>query len=318
MKLPTQCMATALATVLAIGTAFAQAYPTRPITIVIPNVPGSPYEAAVRLVNEGLTKRLGQPVVVEYKPGAGQLIGANYVRTAKPDGYTLLYGSVLGIHPLFVKNNAVDAEKQLSPISAYAFTPFIIFSAARLKSFQEILAYSKANPNQLKWGTTTPLVTLMYASIKQKIGITGEFIPYKGSSQLTAALASGEVDLATGTSTSVAGLVEAGKINAIFVTSSKRTAVLPNVPSAAEMGFPDLSYGFSQGLWGPLGLSSEIANKLSAEVARILKTPEANTHLLRAVGADVLGTTPEEQVRLFRAEIKGYADAAKLINFQRQ
>lgn len=110
MKAFIQCAGIALAALLATGNAVAQTYPTRPITMVVPNTPASPYEAAVQYVNAELTKRLGQPIVVEYKPGAGQLIGANYVRNAKPDGYTLLYGSVLGLHPLFVKNNPVDAD----------------------------------------------------------------------------------------------------------------------------------------------------------------------------------------------------------------
>lgn len=317
MKALIQCAGIALAALVATGNTVAQTYPTRPITVVIPNVPGSPYEAAVRYVNAELAKRLGQPIVVEYKPGAGQLIGANYVRNAKPDGYTLLYGSVLGIHPLFVKNNPVDAAKDLSPISSYAFTPYFIFSGTRIKSFQELRAYSKANPDQLKWATVSSGTTLFLARVQQKAGLSGEFIPYKSSPDAVNALIRGDIDVAPGTTTTVSGLVQSGRINALLVTAMKRSAVLPDVPSAAELGLPDLgSLGFSQGLWGPPGLPKEIAQRLSTEVAAILKTPEAQKYLVNATGADVLGTTPEEQVRMFEAEIKGLAETAKAINFK--
>lgn len=297
--------------------ALAQAYPTRPITIVVPNVPGSAYEAALRYVSNELTKRLGQPIIIEYKPGAGQTIGINHVRGAKPDGYTLLYGSVLGVHPLVTKNNFVDATKDLSPISAYAFTPYIILTSTRFKSLQELVAYSTANPGKLKMATTTPLTTLAYSLLMQKTGFTADLIPYKGSGQVIVAVLSGDVDVGSATTPGIAQQVEAGKLNAVLVTSTKRLPILPNVPSAGELGLSDLtSLGFSQGLWGPPGLPKEIAQKLSTEITRILKTPEADKALINTVGGDLLGTTPEEQLRQFEGEINSYKDAAKLINFK--
>lgn len=297
---------------------FAQTYPARPVRFIIGFPPGTIIDGSARLVASEMEKRLGQPIVLEFKPGANGTIGAKYVVTANPDGYTLCYCNVLGTHPIFNKNNAVDARKDFAPVSQFITTPWLVFSSGKLpvSSFRDLVAFSKANPDRLQYGSQTANINLVMHMLRERTGVAARPIPYKGSPQAIIALIAGEIDLGSGTILAFLPHVRAGKIRALFVASATRSTLLPDVPTAAEAGIPNFEMALNYGLWGPLNMPSDLVKKLSVESTAALKIPAVAEKLRQAYGADPVGSTPEDQLRAFDSEIKFWTEAARLANYK--
>ena len=306
-----------LAVLFAAGASWSQSWPNKPIHIVIGFPPGTIIDATARLITNEMEKKLGQPFVLEFKPGANSTIAAKAVMSAAPDGYTVLYGTPLGFHPLFTRNNAVDAAKEFVPVTNMISSPIFFLTSGKLpvKTFDELLKFGKANPDRLTHGTSVELQDLYMAVLKDRTGLTSRSIPFKGSSQTVLAVLAGDVDIATGTLQSYIPHIEAGTVRGMFVAAKARHPVFPDLPTAAEIGIKNLLLSVDFGVWAPPGTPSDIARKFAAEAAAAIKLP-AVTEQIRKLGGEPLGSTPEEYAQMFNADVKFYADAIRQTDFK--
>ena len=308
----------ALALLIVAGAPSAQTYPSKPIRIVIGFPPGTILDLISRLVGSEMAKPLGQPMVLEFKPGASGTIGARYVVNASPDGYTLLYGPLVSAHPLLNRNNPVDAGKELAAVSRFATTPyfFVCRTSLPVSSLPELIAYAKADPHRLKHGLPSATTDLVMQMFKSRTGINSRSIPYKSSPQITVALLAGEVDWSVANVAGFLPHIQAGTIRALFVAAARRSPLLPSVPTAAEFGIANFEVASNYGLWAPLGTPKEIIQRLSAEAAAALQIPAVAEQIRKGSGAEPVGSTPDDLIRSFDADIKFLSDAARLANFQ--
>ena len=300
------------------GSAFAQTYPSKPIRIILGNPPASVVDVTIRPVAEEMSRRMGQPVVVENRPGANSTIGAKAVVGAPPDGYTLLHNNVMQSHSLLIRNNTVDAGKDLLPVSQLVSTPWVLVVRASLPvtTLQELVAYSKANPGSLKHGGVSPLVDVPMMALGSRAGFASRSIPYKSSPQVMLALLSGEVDIGMGSAQTYIAQIQAGKLRAVFAVANKRVSVVPDVPAGPEVGLPNFEVPGLYGLWAPLGTPRDIILKLSAEAAASVKTPAIIEQIRKSSGGDALGTTPEEQLKMHEGEVRFWTDAVRVTGYK--
>lgn len=302
---------------LTAGSSWAQSWPAKPIKVVIGFPPGTIIDATMRLVANEMEKKLGQQIVLEFKPGANGTIGAKSVATAPPDGYTLTYGNSVSIHPMFTRNNAVDALKDLVSISNVMTTPFYFMSSAKLpaRSFDELLKHQKTVPDGLSQGNSVEVQDLIFDILKERTGFVSRSIPYKGSSQTVVALLAGEVDVSIGSILAYIPHVQAGTVRPLFILAPNRHSQFPGLPTAAEIGIPNFELALDYGLWAPLGTSNDIVQKLATEAAIAARVP-AVAEQIRKLGSEPVGSTPEGQTRSFDAQMKVWADAIRKSGFK--
>ena len=297
----------------------AQAFPTKPIRIVVGMPPGSVSDLTARVVAAKLEQRLGQAVIVENRVGAGGSIAANAVARAVPDGYTLWYGTPTTLHPIYVKNSALILGKDLQPITNVFLTPYVFYASAKLPiaSFRDLVNHAKGQPvGKLNFALITPTFELLMELLKHRTGITYTTIPYLGGVPASiTALRAGEVDFAFGGLAAYPPHVQAGTLRALFITAAKRSSVFPDVPTAAEAGIADFVAASTAGLVAPMGTPSEVVQKLSTELGFVLRDAEV-VDKFRDFGCEPLGTGPEAQIRTYDADIKLLGEAARLANFQ--
>ena len=292
-------------------------YPNRPITIVIGFSAGGTTDIIARLISDELRKGLGQPIVIDNKPGAGGNIGADSVAKAKPDGYTLLMGSVgpLAVNASLYKRMPFDSLKDLAPITLVAHVPNMLVVNPRTvpaQTFQEFVALARANPRKYFYASTGSGTTshLSGVLLNLQAGLDLTHVPYKGAVALNDVLSGESVQCMFATIPSAIQLVRGGKLRALAVTSLERSGGLPDVPTVAESGFPGFDASSWFGLVGPAGLPREIALKLQSEVARILKNPALREKFIQQ-GADPVGNTPEEFGRYMKDETAKWARIVK-------
>jgi tripartite-type tricarboxylate transporter receptor subunit TctC len=307
-----------LAAFAAASDALAQgAYPNKQISIIVGFSAGGSTDFVARLLAEELRKTWNVPVVVENKPGAGGNIGANIVAKAKPDGYTLLMASVgpLAINATLYAKMPYDNIRDFTPISQVVHVPNMLVvqpAAMPAQNFAEFLRLLKASPGKYFFASTG-IGTSAHLSgemLKSTMGVDATHVPYKGAVALNDLLAGDQVHFMFATIPSVIQHVRAGKLRALAVTSLERSASAPEVPTVAELGYPDFEASSWFGLLGPADLPREIAVKLQAEVARFLKIPEIREKLVQQ-GADPVGSTPEEFAAYIRAETAKWAKVVK-------
>lgn len=308
----------ALVAAAASGHAMAQSYPSKPVRIIIGNPPGSVVDVTIRPIAEELTRRLGQPFIVENRAGANSRIGARAVASAPPDGYTLFYSLVMQSHSLFVRDNAVDAGKDLMPVSQLISTPWVLVvrSSLPVKSLQELVAYSKANPDTLKHGAPAAIVDIPMKFLGDRAGFQSRSIPYKSSPQVMVALLAGEVDLGMGSAQTFLAQLAAGKLRALAAVATKRVAVVPDVPALPEVGVRDFEVPAYYGLWAPLGTPRDIINKLSAEATTVVRLPAIIEQIRNSSGGEVLGTTPDEQMKQYESEVRFWTEAVRATGYK--
>ena len=303
-----------LLAVLLFGTAvMAQTYPSRPIKLIVGFGAGGVSDVIARLTAEEMGRRLGQPVVVENRPGAGGLIAAQAVKNAPADGYTLLSGALTTVTPTFVKSNPLMASKELAPVSVLAIGGYFFYVRADLniQTLPELAAYGKANPGKLKLASATGVNTAIAALVAKKLGFDFQTIPYKTTDQTVIALLNGECDLALTQLAGFAPHVQSGKIRAVASLGAQRTRLMPSVATAMEQGAPVEIYP-SQGIWAPLGTPREIITKLNQAINEALKTP-ATAEKIANVSMIPAGSSPEDLVRQFESENRIYSEAVLLI-----
>jgi tripartite-type tricarboxylate transporter receptor subunit TctC len=301
------------------GLALGQAFPSKPLRFIVGFPPGGGSDLAARVVASGLEKRVGQPVVVDNRPGAFGTIAGLAVTRAEPDGYTLYFGNIGSSHPLFVRSNGIDANKELAPVSMLMSGSFAFSMKQGLpaRTFGELVAYSKANPGKLNYGSVGNTTDLMGEVLRQRTGLVATTITYKGDTPAMTALIAGEIDFSGNSITGAAPHILSGKVVPLFVAKGTRSSFLPNVPTAAEVGIRDFEIGYTLGIWAPRGTPRPVIDKLSSESSAVAKSPDV-VERFRTIGGEPLGTSPEEMTRIYDTEMKFWEEAARLAKFQPQ
>lgn len=297
-----------------------QTYPDRPIKIILPYTPGSPNDIIARLIGPPLSSRLGQPVVLENRPGGGTAIGVKAVMAAEPDGYTLLFSNspVHFIVPLVSKTFTYDPLKDFTPVATVVSGSNIMVIAPEVPAatVQEFVAYAKANPDTLNFGfgqgTLPQLVGEMF---KHATGTQIANIPYKGGAQVIPDMLGGRIQMNVGTISTLAPLVRQGKLRALAVTSRDRNPELPEVPTMAESGLPEVSSVTYYSLLGPAGMPPDVLGRLNAAVNDSLQAPDVRAAITR-IGFEPYGGTPEDFAALIAREMKLWTPIVQKTGFQ--
>ena len=305
----------AAATLAPLGSAVAQSYPTRAITLVVPFPPGGPTDLVARVIAQQMSAQMGQPVVVDNRPGANGNIGGSAVSRATPDGYTVLYNtSSITLSPALYKNLGYDVKKNLAPVGSTAVVPLalVVNPSIPANTVQEFIAYAKANPGKLSYGSAgngnvTHLVAYQFAQIH---GIEATHIPYRGSAPANADLVGGQTHFMTDTINSVAGFIRDNRMKLLGVTTAKRIALFPDAPSLSESGMPGFEAGAWQGMMVPAGTPADVINRLNMELNKALKSAEVQERLAKQ-GAETLGSTPAEYGAYIDSELKRWSALVK-------
>jgi tripartite-type tricarboxylate transporter receptor subunit TctC len=295
-------------------------YPDRPIRIVVPNAPGGTVDMIARLVAQGLSERLGRQVVVDNRPGAGTIIGSEIVAKAPPDGYTLLMSvSTLAINPAVYKKMPYDALRDFAPITQTAYVPnlFVVHPSVPATSVKEIIALAKARPGEILYasagnGSNPHLAMELFASMAQ---IRMVHVPYKGGTPAFIDLMAGRVAIMATNLASIMPYVRAGKLRALGVTSARRVAAAPEIPTIAEAALPGYESVQWYGLLAPAQTPRHIIEKLHKEVVSTLRAPD-NGVRLASDGAEVVASSPEEFAAFLKAETVKMAKVVKAAGIQ--
>ena len=305
----------ALAAALAFAPAAAQPYPNRPVRMIVPFAPGGATDIIARTVAQKLSERLGQPVVIENKPGAGTTIGNAEVAKAKPDGYTLLFAPTpFVISQVVYPTLPYDPKKDFAPVSLLATSPFILVTntAVPAKTVAELVALAKAKPGTMTFcsagnGTVPHLSGELF---KLRAGVDIVHVPYKGGGPAIVDLVGGQVNMMFATPIEVAQHVQAGRLNVLGATSKKRLAAFPNVPTLDESGYPGFEVASFFGVLAPAGTPPEIVAKLGADLAAVMETPDVREKFAaQSAEANVQG--PDAFAKFLDAERDKWADIVK-------
>ena len=305
------------AIVLVVLPAAAQApWPSKPIVYVVPFAVGGNTDTLARVIGPKLSAALGQPVVIENKPGAGGNIGSDYVAKAKPDGYTILGGTISShaINASVYPNMPYDPVKSFEPVILIGSSPLVLVAGAETpyKTLKDVIAAAKAKPGQLNFASpgtgTSP--HLAGELLKTTAQIDMSHVPYKGSGPALTDLVGGTVPLMFDTMLVVGAQVKAGKLRPIAVASQKRIASLPNVPTFAEAGVPGFEVVSWQAIFAPAGTPKPIVQRLNKEIASILKQPDVQARL-DDLGVDPAAGPPEQLAEFQKAEIAKWSKVVK-------
>ena len=305
--------ALALIAMLAGAPARAAEWPTRAVTVVVPFAPGGFTDTLARIASKHLSEKFGQPFVVENRPGAGGAIAAAYVASAAPDGYTVLFGSAsqLGISPVIQK---VGYEPDsFAPIAVFGTIPFLMGIKALLpaKTVPEFVAYAKANPGKLNYGTAGNGATshLISAGFTSRAGIDLVHVPFKGSAPLTAALLQGTVEMAWSGVPDMAPQISNENIRVVAISSAQRLPSLPDIPSISEF-YPGFALDTWNGFLAPRGTPRPIIDKIAEGTIEAAKSPDIAKRLI-TLGIAPNTTTPDEMTAIVKADKSFYPDLLK-------
>jgi tripartite-type tricarboxylate transporter receptor subunit TctC len=305
----------ALAAAMAGGGAMAQAWPTKPISLIVPFPAGGTTDVLARALADKLSQSLGQTVIVESKPGAGATLGADYVAKSRPDGYTLLVGAVHHtIASSVYKKLPYDFQKDLAPITEIALVPnvLVVNAATPAKNVAELIAMLKAQPGKYNYGsngngTAQHLIGTQFENLT---GTDIAHIPYKGSGPLTTDLIGGQITMSFDTITPVLQHIKGGKLRALAVTTGKRSAVLPDVPTLAESGLKGFDIGTWFGVLAPAATPKDIVARLNTEMVKVIRSPEFRKRM-EEIGAEPIGNTSEQMAQQIKVETEKFARLVK-------
>ena len=307
--------AVALAAALPCGGAMAQAWPAKPISLIVPFPAGGTTDVLARALAEKLTLSLGQTVIVESKPGAGATLGADYVAKAKPDGYTLLVGAVHHtIASSVYKKLPYDFQKDLAPITTIALVPNVLVVNANTpaKNVTELVALLKAKPGVYNYGsngngTAQHLIGTQFENLT---GTDLVHIPYKGSGPLATDLLGGQVTMSFDTVTPVLQHIKAGKLRALAVTTAKRSSALPDVPTLDEAGLKGFNIGTWFGVLAPAAMPKDILVRLNTEMVKVIQSPEFRKRM-DEIGAEPIGNSAEQMAQQIKGDTEKFARLVK-------
>ncbi|MFA5913882.1 MAG: tripartite tricarboxylate transporter substrate binding protein [Burkholderiales bacterium] len=296
-----------LLALLSSANAYAQAYPSRPIHLVVPFPAGGPTDVIARAIGQKLADAIGQPVVIDNKPGAGGAIGSEAVARSAPDGYTVVIGtsSTHSIGPALNPKTPYKVERDFAPVSLVATAPNVLIVSPKLaaNNVRELIALAKAQPGKLNYatsgvGTIVHLSSVLFANMA---GIDIVHVPYKGVTQALPDIMSGQIALMFDNIVGVLPRVKAGQEKAIAVTSLKRSPLAPNIPTVAESGLPGYESETYFGIFAPAGTPEAVVTKLSQDLAQVLKRPDLK-ELLATQGAEAVGSDPAKLAAVVRAD----------------
>ncbi len=296
--------------------AYAQPYPAKPIRFVVPYPAGGPLDIVARLTAQKVSESVKQPVVVDNKPGAGGNIGADVVAKSPPDGYTILMGAVAthAINPTLYASLPYDPVTDFAPVTQIASTPnvLIVNAAIPAANVREFIAYAKAHPGELNFGSGSSGSAGHLAGelFKAMAGVDMVHVPYKGAAPAMQDLVGGRIQLMFDNLASALAQVRAGKVRALAVTTARRSELAPELPTIAESGLPGFDISTWFGIFAPAGTPREVVERLHAEFTRALAAPDVRERMI-ALGAEPVGNRPEEFAAYIRAEAGKYARVIK-------
>ena len=298
----------------------AASYPDKPIKLVVPYPPGGSTDPVARLLAQDIAPRIGQPIVVDNRPGAAGSIGTEAVARAAPDGYTiLLHTSVIATDPTLKKNAAYDVKRDLAPITLAVTGPYLVVVNPSLpvKNIAELIAFAKANPGKLFYGSAGQGSSghLIGELFKQAAGIEMTHVPYKGGGPSITGLMGNEVQLLFDTLGGSRSLAESGKLRALAVTSPARSPVMPNVPTVSESGLRDFQAVYWLGLFAPSKTPPPVVDKLYREIKQSLDNPEIKAKLLEQ-GNVAQALPPPQFAKVLDADIQRYKTVIETAKIQ--
>lgn len=296
----------------------AKNYPDKPIHVIVGYGAGGANDLVARAFGAKLNEALGQPVIVENKTGAAGMIAVNHVAKTSPDGYTLLFAasSMFTTNPVMFKNVGYSLS-DFTPISTVVTYPFLLIVNASqpIQSLKELVARLKAKPEGANASGAAGVHQLAFELFKNETGTSGVYIPYRSTTESLNAVVSGDVLMTIADAAAASVVLRGGKVRALAVTSSKRLAAYPDVPTVAELGFPGLGIGSWMGLLAPAGTPISIVRKLQDEVNRIVESP-AFKERMGALQVDPNGSTPEQFALRISSELANWRAVAKARNIE--
>ncbi|AUA58549.1 Argininosuccinate lyase [Achromobacter spanius] len=316
------CAAAAAGAVLLAGpTAQAADYPEKPVTMIVPFVPGGSSDITARSVTPVLSQTLGQTFVVENKPGANSAIGAQALARSTPDGYTMMVGSIgtFAINEALYKNLSYNPSKDFAYLTQAVRNPNVLVAATKFpaNTVAELVAYAKKNPGSVSYassgtGSSDHLSAVLF---RQRTDSTGVDVPYKGGGAAIADLIGGQVNVSFQNLGAVQNHIKAGKLKALAITGDTRAADLPDVPTLAEAGIKDMVVYSWQGFAVPKGTPPAIVEKLSKALQDALRDPKTK-QTLQGLGFEVVANTPQQFAAFQQAEVKRWKDVIQKANIQ--
>ncbi|MDB5729011.1 MAG: Tripartite-type tricarboxylate transporter, receptor component TctC [Noviherbaspirillum sp.] len=294
-------------------------YPTKPIRLIVGYAAGGGTDLIARVIAGRMSEGLGQPVVIENKPGAQSIIAAQYVAKAAPDGYTLLLGpsGPMSMNPALYAKLPYSPTQDFAPISLVGSFPLILVVSQNnpAKSVQQLVDFAKANPDKSNYGASAAPFQLAAEMFKLKTGTKFQYIGYKGSNESVNAVASDEITMTLADPPPLVGQVKSGRLRALAVTAPKRHPAWPDLPTMIEAGFPEMDIVLWVGFLAPAGTPAPIVKRLQEEVARVINLPDVRERLA-GLGVDPASSTPEEFGRMIATDIAKWTAVAKAANIK--
>jgi tripartite-type tricarboxylate transporter receptor subunit TctC len=283
------------------------AYPSKPIRFVVGFTPGGATDLVARTISQKLGDALGQPVVVDNRPGAASNIAAELVATSPKDGHTVFLGTVsTSINPTLYRKLAYDPVRDFAPVTQVTSTPFVVavHPSLPVRSIKDLIAVAKASPGKLAYasagsGSGAHLFTEMFANMRQ---VKLVHVPYKGAAPATTATISGETQVLFDNITTMLPVTRSGRLRGLAVTTAKRSAAAPELPTVAEAGVPGYDANAWFGMFVPAGTPQSVIDRLNIETVKIIKLPDTRERFL-SLGAEPVGSTPAEFGNFFKAEV---------------
>ena len=301
---------------LLVTPAAAQPYPSRVVKLIVPQTPGGATDVFARKIGQLLSEKWGQPVVIENRAGAGGVVGTDVVAKSAPDGYMLLvtYAGSQAINPSLYQKIPFDSVKDFQTVATLASTPFVLIVHPKLpaKDLAEYVALARARPDALTYASSGngSVNHLLGEMLKTEAGIKMLHVPYRGVAPAITDVIGGQVDSAFSSVPSVLQMVQTDKVRALAISSAKRVAAAPEIPTIAESGFPGFDVNPWWGILAPAGIDVTIVRKINEDVANILRTKEM-IDFLAAQGAEPLITSPEAFLKILEADVVKWAKVVK-------
>jgi tripartite-type tricarboxylate transporter receptor subunit TctC len=306
---------------LAAGAASAQQFPSKPVTMIVPYAPGGNVDISTRILQAGIGDALGQPIVIENRAGAGGTIAGAYVARSTPDGHTLFVGSngPIMLGPMTMPKPPYQWDQAFAPVSSLAFATnmLLVRSSLPVKSVAELVDFAKKNPGKLTLATSSAASINHFLGelLKLKTGITWTEVHYRGNAPAIAAMVGGHVDVGFQQLTDSLQQIKAGQLRALAVLGPKRAAAIPDVPTIAEAGFPDVQGVTFNGVFAPKATPPAVVDRLSAVIQAALKK-ESAIEKLAAMGSEARGSTPQEFTKFLQNESNKWIDVMKKANLK--
>jgi tripartite-type tricarboxylate transporter receptor subunit TctC len=293
-------------------------YPTRAIHIIVGFTPGGGNDIIARIVGQKLSESLGQPVIIENKPGGGAIVATDYVAKSAPDGYTLLVGAsgAMAINPAVYAKLPYDSIRDFTPVSELGSFPLILIvnASSPFKSVADLVAYAKANPDKANYASSSAAFQLATELFKQKTGAPMLAIPYKGANDSVMAVISNQVTATIADAGPVSGQIKGGQVRALGVAAPNRMADFPDVPTMKEAG-ADVEAVLWSGIFVPKATPPAIVKKIEGELMRIARMPEVIAHF-KPLGIDSVGNSSDEFTKILAADIARWTEVARAGNIK--